>query len=174
MNGAGLDGVHGTGINLEKVALVDRQYVEHVVPAAVLDHLRGLGAVVRALADNDRGTGLAVQHATSTRFCPGCRSRAWRRTRRWDNLDRKVVLGVQNLNEQWELLALAVAEARGARPTATTACGLHTGLPQSGSRRWGGPRWPSTHRWGHRECRSQIRFRAGDRPRSSRGRSASA
>ena len=65
---AGLDGMHGTGINLEKVALVDRQYVEHVAPAAVLDHLCGLGAVMRALADDDRGTGFAIQHIPALGF----------------------------------------------------------------------------------------------------------
>ena len=107
---AGLDGVHGTGIDLEKVALVNRQHVEHVVPAAVLDHLCGLGAVMRALADDDRGAGLAVQHIPALGLAQAAVLVLGGVLVVGMNLDRKIVLGVQNLNEQRELLALAVAK----------------------------------------------------------------
>ena len=60
--------MHGTGVDLEKVSLVNRQHVEHLVPTALLDHLCSLGAVMRALADDDRGTGLAVQYIPALGF----------------------------------------------------------------------------------------------------------
>ena len=107
---AGLDGVHGTGINLEKVALVDRQHVEHVVPTAFLDHLCGLDAVLGALADDDRGTGLAVQYIPALGFAQAAVLVLGGVLVVGMNLDRKVVLGIQNLNEQRELLALAIAK----------------------------------------------------------------
>ena len=107
---AGLDGMHGTGINLEKVALVDRQHVEHVVPTAFLDHLCGLDAVLGALADNDRGTGLAVQHIPALGFAQAAVLVLGGVLVVGVNLDRKVVLGVQNLDEQRELLAFTVAK----------------------------------------------------------------
>ena len=102
--------MHGTGINLEKVALVDRQHVEHVVPTAFLDHLCGLGAVMRALADDDRGTGFAIQHVPALGFAQAAVLVLGGVLVVGMNLDRKVVLGVQNLNEQRELLAFAVAK----------------------------------------------------------------
>ena len=102
--------MNGTGINLEKVALVDRYYVEHVVPAAVLDHLCGLGAVFSALADDDRGAGLAIQHVPTLGFTQAAVLVLGGVLVVGMNLDRKVVLGVQNLDEQRELLALAVAK----------------------------------------------------------------
>ena len=107
---AGLDGVHGAGVDLEKVALVDRQHVEHVVPAAVLNHLRGLGAVMCPLADDDRGAGLAIQHVPALGFAQAAVLVLGGILVVGMDLDRKVVLGVQNLNEQRELLALAVAK----------------------------------------------------------------
>ena len=106
----GLNSVHGTGVNLEKVALVNRQHVEHVVPAAIFDHLRCLGAVLGALADDDRGTGLAVQHIPALGLAQAAVLVLGSVLVVGVNLDRKVVLGVQNLNEQRELLALAVAK----------------------------------------------------------------
>ena len=106
----GLDGVHGTGVNLEKVALVNRQHVEHLVPAAVLDHLCCLGAVLGALSDDDRGAGLAVQHIPALGLAQAAVLVLGSVLVVGVNLDRKVVLGVQNLNEQRELLALAVAK----------------------------------------------------------------
>lgn len=91
---AGLDGVHGTGVNLEKVALVDRQHVEHVVPAAVLDHLCGLSAVLCALTDDDRGAGLAVQYIPALGFAQAAVLVLGGVLVIGMNLDRKVVLGV--------------------------------------------------------------------------------
>ena len=102
--------MHGAGINLEKVALVDRQHVEHVVPTAFLDHLCGLRAVLGTLADDDRGVGLAVQHIPTLGFAQAAVLVLGGVLVVGVNLDRKVVLGVQNLNEQRELLALAVAK----------------------------------------------------------------
>ena len=102
--------MHGTGINLEKVALVDRQHVEHVVPTAFLDHLCGLGAVLGTLADDDRGAGLAIQHVPALGFAQAAVLVLGGVLVVGMNLDRKVVLGIQNLNEQRELLALAIAK----------------------------------------------------------------
>ena len=89
---------------------MDRQHVEHVVPTAFLDHLCGLDAVLGALADNDRGTGLAVQHIPALGFAQAAVLVLGGVLVVGVNLDRKVVLGVQNLDEQRELLAFTVAK----------------------------------------------------------------
>ena len=102
--------MNGAGVDLEKVALVNRQHVEHVVPTAFLDHPCGLGAVMRALSDDDRGAGLAVQHIPALGLAQAAVLVLGGVLVVGMNLDRKVILGVQNLNEQRELLALAVAK----------------------------------------------------------------
>ena len=73
---------------------MDRQYVEHVVPAAVFDHLCSLGAVLGALADDDCGAGLAVQHIPALGFAQAAVLVLGGILVVGMNLDRKVVLGV--------------------------------------------------------------------------------
>ena len=65
---------------------------------------------MRALADDDRGAGLAVQHIPALGLAQAAVLVLGGVLVVGMNLDRKVILGVQNLNEQRELLALAVAK----------------------------------------------------------------
>ena len=63
--------MHGTGIDLDEIPGLNGNLSDEFLPSALMDHLRGVGAVMRALADDDCGAGLAVQHIPALGFAQG-------------------------------------------------------------------------------------------------------
>ena len=122
---ARLDGVDGTRVNLEEVALVDGQHIQQVVPAALLDHLGKLGAVVRALAHDDGRARLAVKNVPALLLAQGTVLVLGRIGVVGVHLDGEVALGVDDLHQQGELRIGALGGGNGAKHLAVA-------LPQLG------------------------------------------
>ena len=107
---AGLDGVERARVDLEEVALVDGHLVQEVAPAALLDKLGELLAVLGLLADDDGGVGLAVEHVPALLLAQAAVLVHARVLVVGVDLDGEVAVGVENLDEQREAVALGIAE----------------------------------------------------------------
>ena len=108
----GLDGVHGTGVDLEEVALVDGRLVQQLAPAAPLDHLREFGAVVGALPHDDRGTRLAIEHVPALALAEAAVLMLGGVRVIGMHLDREVAVRVEDLDEQREAVAGGAGKER--------------------------------------------------------------
>ena len=104
---AALDGVDGAGVDLEEVALVDGHLVEQIGPAALVDHLLELGGVLGLLADDDGAALLAAEDVPAFLLAQRAVLVLLGVLVVGVDLDREVILGVEDLDEQGELLGLA-------------------------------------------------------------------
>ena len=99
----------GAGVDLEEVALVDGDLVEQLGPAALVDHLLELGGVFGLLADDDGAALLAAEDVPAFLLAQRAVLVLLGVLVVWVDLDREVILGVEDLDEQGELLGLAAA-----------------------------------------------------------------